>query len=136
MRVFARVLFISVLIIAFQGCTDNRANVTLSGKTVEISSVIVPKFVNAGDGKSKIEGTLLMKNVTSVHQMIKTTALFLKVNGDITSPTYKAPTPSENSTGTIELNANSSLLFPAYWVYNVPAETKVKSLQFLYEESE
>jgi hypothetical protein len=132
-----RFFLIPVLITALQGCVDSNAHVTVSSKTFEISATIVPKFVKSEDRESKIEGTIIIKNVTSVPHKFSAKYLFLKVNNDLTARTYKDSSASDTvNTGDIEIEANSSLSFPAYWVYNVPAETKIKSLQFLFQESE
>lgn len=137
MQALLRCLLISVLITVSQGCVDNKAHVTVSSKTFEISATIVPKFVESGDRESKIAGTVIIKNVTSIPQKFGAKYLFLKVNNDLTARTYKDSNVTEAvNTGTIDIGANSSLSFPAYWVYNVPAETKLKSLQFLLQESE
>jgi hypothetical protein len=138
MQAFLRCLFlISVLIPVFQGCVDNKAHVTVSSKTFDVSATITPKFVMSGVRESKIEGTIIIKNLTSIPQKFGTKDLFLKVNNDLTARTYKDSIVTEKvNSGTVDIEANSSLSFAAYWVYNVPAETKLKSLQFLLQESE
>jgi len=137
MQALLRCLLISVLLIVFQGCVDNKAHVTVSSKTFEISAAIVPKFVKSSDRDCKISGIIIIKNVTSIPQKFDTKYLFLKANNDLTARTYKDSIVTEKvNSDTIVIEANSSLSFPAYWVYNVPAETKLKSLQLLLQESE
>ncbi len=137
MRFLIRSLLISVLLIATQGCTDNKAQVTVSGGTFNVSATINTQFVKSGSKDSKIEGVIIIKNVATVSQKFETESLSLKVNGELTSRTFKESIPAENkNTGTIEINANSSLSFPAYWIYNVSADTKIKSLQLVLQESE
>jgi hypothetical protein len=137
MQAVLRFFLIPVLITVLHGCVDNKAHVTVSSKTFEISATIVPKFVKSGDRESKIGGTIIIKNVTSVPQKFSAKYLFLKINNDLTARTYKnSSVPDTVNTGDIDIEANSSVSFPAYWVYNVPAETKLKSLQFLFQESE
>jgi hypothetical protein len=135
-----RYLLIPVLIIIIQGCVDNndnKAHVAVTGKTFEIDATIVPKFVKSANRESKIEGTVTIKNVTAIPQKFGAKYLFLKANNELTSRTYKDSNVQEEvNTGKIEIAPNSSLSFPAYWVYNAPEETRLKSLQFLLQESD
>jgi uncharacterized lipoprotein YehR (DUF1307 family) len=139
MRAFARFLFIPELIIVFQGCTDNKnkAHVTVSSSAFEISASITPQFVKSSGSESSILGAITIKNVTAVPRKFGTQSLYLKVNGELTSRTYKDSNATEKiNVETIKIDAHSSLSFPAYWIYNVPGDTKIKSLQFLLQESE
>ena len=137
MKAFMRCLLIPVLIIVFQGCVENKAHVTVSSSTFEISATIIPQFAKFSESENKVVGTVTIKNMTALPQKFGTKSLFLKVNNDLTARTYKDSIGTEKAnTGTIDIEASSSLSFPAFWVYNIPADTKIKSLQFLLQESE
>ena len=137
MRAFKRFLCIAVLLLASHGCTDNKAEVAVTGKAFIITAAVTPHFIKFGDKACMLNGLITVQNVTAKLQTFDVGSLSLKINNELISRTFKESLPAEKtSSNTIELNANSSLSFPARWIYNVPAEAKVKSLQFVLQEFE
>lgn len=123
-------IFISATSYALKSNTIRIAN-----KKIEIKAEVTPKLRSFSNGECKIEGKITITNQTSTHQKYGNKFLKLVVNENLTARTYKDTIASEViDFAVVEIKPRSSLSLPVYWVFSVPKETKVGSLQLSLDE--
>ncbi|WP_136515574.1 hypothetical protein [Geomonas edaphica] len=107
----------------------------IASKSFEIKAEVTPKFRSFKKGESKIEGKITITNLTSTAQRYGNKFLKLTVNEHLTARTYKDTIASEVIDITaIEIKPHSSLSLPVYWVFRIPKETEVNSLQLYFDD--
>jgi len=117
-------------------CPANEMNQLLAtGKTLEIKASITPHIRKFDNGKSKIEGKITITNQTQLVQKFGNEFLTLIVNGTLVARAYKDTIASDViDFSTVDIKPRSSLSLPVYWVYSVPASTKIDSVQLVLDE--
>ena len=137
MRVLAQCFLVILLASASCGCAAKKTTVTASSNSLEINASIDSEFNKINNEACKLEGRITVINKTAAYQKFGNKYLTLKVNGNLVSRTYKQTIASEViDFATVSIKPNSSLSFPAYWVYSVPIDTIIKSMQLYLDEAD
>lgn len=128
--------FLVVLLLFFSlGCTTKKIQVALTTDEFEVTTFINPKLKKFYNNKSKLEGQITVTNKTSYEVKYGNKFLKLKVNDNFTARTYKQTIASELiDFETVMIGANTTLSFPAYWVYSLPLNTVIQSMQLTFDE--
>jgi len=138
MTSLSKVIILLLLTGLSTACWATETNsVRVTSKSLEIKASITPVFIKFQNSKSKIEGkiTITITNRTSNPQKYGNEYLHLKVNGRLNSRTYKESVASEAIDFTVvQIKPHTTFSLPVYWVFDVPRETEVNSVQLLLDE--
>ena len=128
-------IYLLLVVALSQGCHSESIELsTKRGENLEIQAKIYPKFRKFSDRESKIDGEIFVKNKTHYPQKFGNSFLFLNVNQEHISRTYKNTKASEViDFSTVDIEPNSSISFPVYWVFSVPETKTVETLNIFYE---
>lgn len=135
MKSLTTIVCLLLICISATSYASKSNTIQIVSKKLEIIAEVTPKFRSFKNGESKIEGKITITNRTSTAQKYGNKFLKLVVNGKLTARTYKDAIASQAIDFTVvEIKPHFSLSLPVYWVFRVPKEAEVGTIQLSFDE--